>query len=497
MKDLKKVIFIFVLIFFFSFSISAKSVSLIKLPFSYDLRDVDGECYITPVKSQVVPNELWNSVGLCWAFSNLASFESSLLLQGIVEDKNSPQANLSPWHIGCYIGYNHPNYEFNDKSLAPPFPVSYQLDKETMQLGWGGSSLYTIDFLSTGKGLVLEKDATFPLGDMKAKKTLVKPEEDLPAYYMLREGLIYERHDYSNEEEYRNAIKKAILKYGAMSSMMTLCEDDLPYYEREGFWCDDNYTDYYCSDESLVNNFKHAVAIVGWDDNKTMECAPGPGAWLIKDSMGMDFHDDGYLWISYFDTVFLKDYAYAVVFVADSGEGYSRDRYQTHEGAISEPFDGYMYESEGFLSEGKDSWCCARFIADDNSELKAVGLITMNNNENIKIDVYGKWNEESEEPYELVYSEDIFIENMGYHVVDLGELISLNKGQEFIIALGFMNNLKGTKEPLVYVLDSEKYSDNIKTYWAKGNENAEWEDWQEYSKVRENSVMYIQGILAE
>jgi len=34
------------------------------VPSANDLRNVDGRCYMTPVKSQYVPGQWWNSVGL-------------------------------------------------------------------------------------------------------------------------------------------------------------------------------------------------------------------------------------------------------------------------------------------------------------------------------------------------------------------------------------------------------------------------------------------------
>jgi len=476
----------------------ATTLECAELPSAYDLRDAGGHCYITPVKSQIVPGEWWNCVGICWACSSLASFESSLLKQGIVSGPDSHEANLSPWYLGCYIGYNHPNYEFNDTLVGdPPVPISYQLDS-TMQYGYAGSPLYTVDYLGTGKGLVPEYLAPVPIEQMRLHETLEKPEEDLPSCYMLRAGLVYERQDYDSDEEYRRAIKNAVMQHGALASGMYLCPADFPGQEGESYYRDDDYTDYYCDDPEKTDTLVHMVTIAGWDDDKVIEGAPNQGAWLIKDSMGVGMHDQGYLWISYDDTVFLKGHSYALSCVADSGEGYSRRRYMTSPRTLCEPVTGAsMYESDGFGRLGLDSWGCARFTAWADGDIRAVGLITVNSGEQITVNVFRGWNETRQEPVTLLHSEEITVEEHGYHVIDLSHSVRLEKDREYVIALGFASNPEADREPLVYVTDLEPSSRDIRTYWASADTGNGPDNWVEYNDERENAVIYMECIMEE
>lgn len=194
------------------------------IPSFYDLRDHQ---LVTPVKNQngTKPSgesDLGTAVGLCWAFSALSSLESNLLKQGIVSNPNSDEANLSPWYLGNYIGYNTPCYEFNSALIPdaePPTTFGYYQEN----CGWGGGGAFWLaDYLIGGKKLPLWKDAPMPIEDMNTHNTLTMPVTSNLRSYFIRHMYFYFIDDFSSTTEYKTAIKEYILSHGAIQSMIHL-----------------------------------------------------------------------------------------------------------------------------------------------------------------------------------------------------------------------------------------------------------------------------------
>ena len=479
------------------------------LPSLYDLRDVEGHNYVTPVKSQCGVFEdgqpdLGITVGACTFFANLASFESSLLKQGITSDPVSPPANFSAWHLACHVGYNNPVYEFNNQTMPgtdPPVPISYQQHEDplTNPGGWGGNVEWTIDYLSCGKGPVLDYRAPFPLDDMQAHATLTPPPAILPIDYMLKEALIFSREDHAEDatgdEEYRNVIKRAVMDHGTLTALMFTEAGDYPGQTGPSFY-DRASNTFYCDSDAKVNQFIHAVAIAGWDDGRPVSGAPGSGAWLIKNSIGAGYGDGGYNWISYYDTVFLKGECSAYAFIAHDGRGYAWPRCQTHAGALTKvpEEDSWEYTSDGFNAGGLDSWGCARFTAGANGLLKAVGIVTLNRNEEVTIRVYDRWDAGENRPEDLLLFDTGTVAEEGYHVVDLSELVPVRAGEEFVLAVGFAAQTGGADEPLVYVIDEDLPPVPGATYRASYDPVSGLSAWTDYCSLHGGSVFYIQGI---
>ena len=114
----------------------------------------------------------------------------------------------------------------------------------------------------------------------------------------------------------------------------------------------------------------HHILCVGWDDSYPADAflaghrPPGDGAFLIKNSWGTDFADQGYLWVSYYDASFGK--ALAVFNGVASVDDHD---------AI------YQYDALGrsawiAAGGGESAWYANRFTGAGSGRLTAVSFYT-------------------------------------------------------------------------------------------------------------------------
>lgn len=221
-------------------------------PESYSSKDLG---YVTSIKSQAYND--------CWAYAGMAAFESKLLRSGFVTQSMS-ESHLNIWATTRENGTGWQR-GFQDSGYAE-ISLGYLT---SWQGGVEASKVEDEDFLDGRNGDSLPTN----LADYGV--TAVK--------YL----------------ETRTDVKQAITDNGGV-------------YASYGYTpnCETNdYVSYFLPQSYMGSTTGHAIEIVGWDDNYSVdnfkmingEKPKNNGAWLIKNSWGNYNALNGYFWLSYED----------------------------------------------------------------------------------------------------------------------------------------------------------------------------------------------------
>ncbi len=303
----------------------------------------------------VTPVKNQETCGSCWAFACYGAMESNILMQG------GGNQDFSENHLKNYHGFD----------LLPCE---------------GGNTWMHTAYLSRLDGPVSEADDPYlPWDD--------RPSTGGPRQALLRRSV----YRYAPDD-----IKDAVITRGALYTHM--CWDS-------AFYNNETYT--YCYTGGEVVN--HAVAIVGWDDNKAVPGAGASGAWEVRNSWGAGFGDDGYFWISYDDTRACK---FAASFEAEEADVAQRC---------------YSYDYYGDVNEVNTPYGYNRFTATEDEKLAAVGFYVGEDNATYTVKVYDTV-DASDLPIGLLASKTGSLLE-GFHVVDLDSLVDIAAGDDFIVSL--------------------------------------------------------------
>jgi len=195
------------------------------------------------------------------------------------------------------------------------------------------------------------------------------------------------------------------------------------------YWADEYYNrskNAYYYNGAVQNN--HGIVIVGWDDNYSKynfnSYPSGNGAFIIKNSWGTDFGDNGYFYISYYDTSVGKyNYCYTNVENCDNYDNI------------------YQYDELGMIgafsanSSSKTGWFANVFQSSSGKDelLEAVSFYTIAAGCTYEIHVNSAYSGPSIQGLKKVRSGTIA--NPGYHTIKLDNSIKINKGDKFIVAV--------------------------------------------------------------
>ena len=378
------------------------------LPARYNLAE---NGFVTDVKNQ-------QDSGNCWAFAALASLET------------------------CVLKASNKTFNFsveNMKNLIEMYSA-YGWKMETNEGGYNGMPM---GYLASWLGPV---NATLdPFDDKGTLSPLLDSEMHIQNIYVLPARTSYTDND---------AIKEAILKYGGLYAS---------YYHSAGY-LNSKTNAYY---DPYTGNGNHAITVVGWDDNYSKNnfyTAPaGDGAFIVKNSWGSSWGDNGYFYISYYDRVLFavnKDNQ-AFTYILNDTVRYTKN---------------YQYDVAGmtdYLITGKKTvWYQNIYNATGNEVIAAVSTF-FNTTVDYEISIYVN--------DVLQLTQNGRHEGSGYYTIPLKEYVPVAVGDIFKIVVKLANPQNG----YAAVPISEQLS-TTRCYYVPGvsyfsNDGKKWTDLYDYS----------------